>query len=590
MKSLSIIALTCLAAVHAANVEFKVLVPDATESVEVSINGANFPLARIDQDLPLFVGSADLPEGQTYNYVSDGVPESFTRTHSAGDSTYNELFGRPISYADIPEIPKVLSEGAWDRAFMDHELWDNNYIHSVFVTADPDEMENLITNVPKTVYNAKISFVGPREVTTFEDCAFGLHRPGRRNNDAKQSWVWALPEGQFYAKRNWFKARHQEEDPTQLREKLYADISRSMGTYAGAANMIRIYINNESVGTFNVLDDVSKYSYIRAMFYNGTAPGEMGGLFDGMTGSSFVYDKSGDAFNNFLVNADSPVGAEAMEPFTRQFDGVDMSDPAEVEAISSYFDVDQYIRFMVMEFLTGNWDGYWQEQSNDGAYLDPFDNNKLYYLAQDFDATFGVNLPFGKDFAEISYTEFPDKFPGAILINRLLENPKMKATFEDYLKVTVSDIFNLEVLGPIVQARHEFYSTDLEWDRSIEQRSPGNLFGWTFDQTGQNLVEGVKAHGDRSGGASWGLLEWIDTKSKAVQAEFGITVNNRLNTTRYGHLNKFKNLDDHLTAASLKNPYTGESTNNINVESSARKELPQIISAMAIVAVLSAFF
>jgi hypothetical protein len=61
-----------------------------------------------------------------------------------------------------------LSEGAWDRGYMNHELWDNNYIHSIFVTADPDEMEDLVLNVAKTVYTAKISFVGPREVTTFD--------------------------------------------------------------------------------------------------------------------------------------------------------------------------------------------------------------------------------------------------------------------------------------------------------------------------------------------------------------------------------------------------------------------------------------
>jgi hypothetical protein len=55
---------------------------------------------------------------------------------------------------------------------MNHELWDNNYIHSIFVTADPDEMEDLVLNVAKTVYTAKISFVGPREVTTFDVCIY----------------------------------------------------------------------------------------------------------------------------------------------------------------------------------------------------------------------------------------------------------------------------------------------------------------------------------------------------------------------------------------------------------------------------------
>lgn len=317
------------------------------------------------------------------------------------------------------------------------------------------------------------------------------------------------------ASRSTFKLRHQEEDPTQIREKLYADISRKMGTYANEANMVRLFINNEGMGTFNMLDDVIKYSYIDAMFNNGTAATKLGGLFDGGSGATF---DPADGFDSFVPNEDSPLEQDAIEPMATKFEAVDFSNDAQVEAISDYFDYDQLLRFMVIEFLTGDWDGYWMGQTNIGAYIDNDEAGKLYYLAQDFDATFGVNLAFEDDFVELPYTDYAAKFPKAVLINKLLENPTAKATFESYLTATVQEIFNNATLGQYVTARHNFIYPDLEWDRSIKQRSPGNIFGWTAEQTTQNLIEGVTAPGKSTGGASFGLLEWVSEKEKAVKS------------------------------------------------------------------------
>lgn len=63
-----------------------------------------------------------------------------------------------------------------------------------------------------------------------------------------------------------------EEDPTQMRENLYADILAALGTYGNKANMIRFFINGEGFGTFNLLDDITMYSYIRSMFHNDHPP------------------------------------------------------------------------------------------------------------------------------------------------------------------------------------------------------------------------------------------------------------------------------------------------------------------------------
>ncbi|RCH87506.1 hypothetical protein CU097_009705 [Rhizopus azygosporus] len=520
MKSLSFIAFTFIAAVNAANVTFKVIAPSAKSSVQVNVNGSLTDLKAKDPDVPLYIGSANLDDGQSYKYVVDGTAESFDRKLN-GTSTKNEFFERPITYAThIPELPSILQEGSWTRGATDDPIWDSNYIPTIFVTGQQEQMNDLIENVPKTTYQAKITFIGPDNVTTFENCTFGLHRPGRKHNDAKQSWIWALPEGQFMAKRNWFKIRHMEEDPTQLREKLYADIARKMGTYANEANMIRFFINKEGMGTFNMLDDVVMYSYINAMFYNGNTPEQFGGLYDGASGASFKYPGNMDSF---VPNVESPLDQDALMPFAKSFASVDFSNDDQVKAISQYFDYDQFLRFMVLEFLTADWDGYWQEQTNDGAYIDVNDNNKVYYLAQDFDATFGVNLDQPREFVNTPYTDFPTKFPNAVVINNLLKNPSIKSTFEKYLTTTVQEIFNNATLGPFVLARHEFYAPDLKWDRSIKQRSPGNIFGWTFEQTYDNLFEGVSASGGTGGGAEWGLLEWVAAKENAVKKALNLS-------------------------------------------------------------------
>ncbi|KAI7902604.1 coth protein-domain-containing protein [Cokeromyces recurvatus] len=525
MKSLSFIALSLLTAVNAASVTFKLIAPNATEKVQVDVGGHLTTLTASDPDIPYFTGVAELAVNQTYKYIVDGLHEKFDRTlspKSNGSSTLNEFFDRPVTYAtDIPPLPLTLTQGAWTRGSTDDPIWDSNYIPTIFVTANQKDMNNLILNVPKSTYKAKITFIGPDSVHSFENCLFGLHKPGRKHNDAKQSWVWSLPKGQFFANRNWFKIRHQEEDPTQIREKLYADLLRHMGTYANEANLVRFFINKEGMGTFNMLDDVIMYSYISAMFYNGKPPSQMGGLYDGATGADFN-PKTG--YDSFIPNVESPVDQYALAPFAEAFAAVDYKNDEQVKAINQWFDVDQYLRFMIMEYLTGSWDAYWMAQTNDGAYIDSAAKpTMLYYLPQDFDATFGVNLAYPKSFINITVNEWPAKFNKAFLINNFVSNPTLNATFRGYLKTTVEELFNMKVLEPYITARHKFMWPDLVWDRSIKQRSPGNVYGWTAKQTKENLYKGVTAPGKESGGAQWGLLEWIKAKEEVARRELNIT-------------------------------------------------------------------
>ncbi|CDS09944.1 hypothetical protein LRAMOSA02621 [Lichtheimia ramosa] len=518
-----ILDLLFLAAIARA-VTFRVVAPGATD-VQVSVNGQLTKLTATDPNVPYFTGDANASPGSKYKYVAGGNAEPFDRTLEDGrDKTRNDFFNRSVTYANIPKLPFPITENNWSRSGKEAPMFDSNYIPTIFITGNPADMENLIKTVPATLYNdTKFTFIGPEEVLVYENCSFGIHGAGKKRNNNKQSWRWMLPKGQNIYNRNYIKLRHGEEDPTQMREKLYSDILQAMGVYVGDANIVRFYINGQGMGTFAMIDDVQQYSYINAVFYDGKPPQQMGPLFDGASGADFQL--STDQYSSWIPNPASPEDSNALAPISQQINSTDYKDDNQVANLSKAIDVDHFMRFMVMEFLTGHWDGYWMEQTNDGAYRDPTDNNKWYYLGQDFDATFGVNLPQDRTFVATSYMNYTQLFPGGVLINNLLQNTQMRTRFETYLKNTTAILFNNYTLTNRVLEYQKFLLPDLEWDRSIEQQSPGINFGWTFPQVTQNLWQGVQATASNaSGGAEWGLLEWVVAKSQAVAQELNVQI------------------------------------------------------------------
>lgn len=371
-----------------------------------------------------------------------------------------------------------------------------------------------------------MTFISADAVNTFQNVSFGIHGAGKKNNNAKQSWNWELSPGDVLGKRTFFKLRHMEEDPTQIRERLYSDILHAMGTYANEATMVRLFINGQGFGTFNMLDDITKFSYTNAMFYGGNTPEKQGLLYDGQSGADFLYHPGNlDGYASWAAAPGNAEDYSALDPLCKAFNETNVQDNAALATFEQQFDTDHFLRFMVMEYLAGHWDGYWMGQTNDGAFKEG-DTNKWYYLGQDYDATFGVNLAVAdaNAYMTTSYKQWPSMYPGGIMINRLLENNDKRATFEKYLTETVRVLFNNVTLTNRVLAIHNFLYEDLQWDRSITQQSPGINFGWTFDQVTQNLWQGVSAPNMNGGGAAWGLIDWIAQRSAAVAKEFNISI------------------------------------------------------------------
>lgn len=384
MKTLFSLAALSLA-VNAASVTFRVVAPGAN-TVQVSVAGQSTTLTASDPDVPYYTGSANLDANVSYKYVVDGQAEPFDRTLSSSrNQTMNDFYGREVTYANLPKLPwPITTDPQWTRMGSKTPVFDDNYFPTIFITGDAAQVTNLVTNVPAEKIPVKYTFIGPEEVKVFNNCSFGVHHPGGKNNEAKQTWEWSLPEGQDLYGRNWMKARNMDQDPTQIREKLYADILSAMGVYANQANYARIYINKDGYGTFNLVDDVIEYSYINAVFYGSISskPASYGPLYDGGTGGSFDYaTEQPNGFSSWTPNPSSPEDSSALAPVALALSNLDVTNDAQVQNFTTIFDVDHFLRCIVLEYLTGSWDAYWMMQSNDGAYQDPLDN-KWYYIPQ----------------------------------------------------------------------------------------------------------------------------------------------------------------------------------------------------------------
>lgn len=490
-----------------------------------------------------------------------------------------------------------IQQPQWTASGPKADIFDENYIPSVFFSGDAAQVDTLVKTVPKDKVTGTLTFIGSDYVHAFQNVSFGIHGAGKKHNNAKQSWNWSLSGSDSLGNRNFFKLRHMEEDPTQIRERLYSDVLHALGTYANEANMVRLFINGAGFGTFNMLDDITEYSYINAMFYAGKEQNPKGPLFDGMSGADFLYHPGNiDGYSSFGANKESPETYEAIDPLAKAFNETSMSDNAAIANFEKIFDVDHFLRFMVMEYLSGHWDGYWMGQTNDGAYREPPTDGKWYYLGQDYDATFGVNLdtPDLATFTSVSYKDFPARYPGGILINRLLENPDKKATFEKYLTETVRVLYNNVTLTNRVLALHEFLLPDLTWDRSLTQQSPGINFGWNIGQVTENLWNAVSAPNANGGGASWGLIQWISEKSAAVAKEFNIQITatpvgppSTTTTSSNGTVTPGANQPAASAtpgASGSKNSTTTTSAQSV-VEKSESAAVSHVIPAMAAVAV-----
>jgi spore coat protein CotH len=338
-------------------------------------------------------------------------------------------------------------------------------------------------------------------------------------------------KGETFFDRPIIKLRASAAEPTFIREKLYIDNLNALGVKTTQAAWVRVYVNNKPFGFHLLVEDIET-PFIRNLFHDG-APlkdKELGSLYQ--MGSHVIGEEGTMLFNGSLTANYNPeiysnknLGANTKEEPMAQLIAF-MKDLMEYDPTlanglkfwNTRLDVTQFLKSMVLEYLTGAWDGSWWKGNNFFMYFHPTEA-RWQFIPTDFDSTFSdgsladVAVPY-KQFAASRLRRKNKDHP---LITKLIfKNKEINKEFEKILLNTVTKVFNNGVLEPRINAYEKFIEAEAAWDFSLNRsKNPGKDPKFTIDTFHNSLTGPVT-------GITYGVKPWIKYRATDVPKQLGM--------------------------------------------------------------------
>jgi len=531
----SVLILTLLISVSSArNVKFSIV--SFGKTVKVKIGSKKYALTKVNNYTPLFQTTVTVNNGAiSYKYIVDGISEDFTRTLAKGEkTTHNEFFGRKDT---VKQLPQFKSLGTWTRSIGKGELFDDSYIPTVHIGGTKG-LNFFKAKSPKVTVLDNIVFILKDNVYTFKNAQIS----GKNFSWNKFQFKVLLGNNGIDG-RYVLKFRDNNEDPTFMRQDLYGDMLSALGYPIIQSVKARVYVEGNPVGYYIIQEEAPSTSYVRSAFHgdnNGNLlikkTKKLGYPVDAGTGADFYY--TGNKFSSFLIKDTGHGDTSRVAKLAKAFEELNAKNNNAVKQFEqNWFDIDTFLKAIVMQYLTASYDSYWFFSSNFALYDDPTQskngNYKFYFICQDWDGTFGINtskehLRFDnyiehsyKDYVNVKWGNIGDS-PYRYAIDKLFQNASVRTRFETILKDTVKYIFNPVAVSKRLDALVERHKDEIKWNYDVIRNTPlrkgkaGVKF--TYDDFLTSIDEAIE-------GAPFGLKQFIYLRAKAVSNEFGLKVN-----------------------------------------------------------------
>lgn len=263
-------------------------------------------------------------------------------------------------------------------------------------------------------------------------------------------------------------------DPTFLRVALYTHVA---GQYLPAprANYVRVVINGESWGVYVNLEQVNA-DFARDRFGSSGPRWKVPGSPRGQGGLAHLGD-SADAYRRLyeIKSKDDPKSWDQLIRLTRV---LNQTPPERLEeALAPILDVDGALKFLALENVFINSDGYWTRASDYHLIVD--DRGRFHLVPHDVNETFapgggpgmgrGFGGPGGSGGAPGGGGVQLDPFAGAddpnkALLHRLLAVPALRARYLGYVKQMAEEWLDWDKLGPLAAQLQTVIAEDVKKD------------------------------------------------------------------------------------------------------------------------------
>jgi len=502
----SIIVLTYIVNISKA-VNFKVICAPfdyGGTGVSVNIDGTSYPMTSTNNDIYFEYTFNGTPKNYYYEITGTALNElSLIETPRAWDSqsdtTLNEVYGRQHTIGDsiIQTIPRLYEKlEGYDKYSL---LFQEGEVPVINVHLNPMDYNELIglTDNNDKKYSIEFELYTPYEKYHFTNATFKLSGQGSVTQEKKPYKIDLSgneedkQNSQIYNRKE-FKLRSLRYDESYIKNKLAGDIAESLGLPIVQTAPCRLYINNKSYGLYEI-SDMYKKKFLRR-FFNPPKNGDdyiYGSLYKGVSQESYpayLYSDFGNLeisklYENIVPSSQNPLNPYAdLQNMMAWLNSLQPN--ASKEEIEQKFDVDMFLKYALIEYLTCHWDGYLSHGNNFFVYVEP-NNGKYHFLSYDFDMSFGkwCEAKEGTIDDYVTNVVEPDKRVYGtepqrkpLLYSKILTNPNIRPQFDELVKNVVGNLFNIDALGPRIDYFFTFLKNDMYWDvdcinKSIETKA-----------------------------------------------------------------------------------------------------------------------
>lgn len=240
-------------------------------------------------------------------------------------------------------------------------------------------------------------------------------------------------------------------DTTYMKEYLSYDLMKFMGVSTPLQNYANITVNGEKWGVYlavEVLEESFAYRNfgnnngflysVKSMGAGGTGAGSKGDK-KSLGGGDLIYN--GDSIENYNAIFDNSVFKSSDSDKARVVEAIEKL--SEGKDLETYFDIDEILRYLAVHTTVVNLDSYssnmkqnyYVYEENGKISILPWDYNLAFGGFQSNNATSAINFPIDTPVSGAKLSDRP-------LISKLLEIPKYKEKYHEYLSEIVKEYFN----------------------------------------------------------------------------------------------------------------------------------------------------
>lgn len=324
----------------------------------------------------------------------------------------------------IPRIDILLPPDSLDILLAPGNEQSNYHWHATFIF-DNGELKDTVENIGFRLRGNTSRYADKKSFKV----SFNTYEPGR-------SWQ-GLDKLNLNGEHN---------DPTIARSKACWDMLRWMEVPAPRANHVELYINGQFRGLYANVEHIDeefaqlRYGNNDGNLYKCLYPADL--AYKGPDPDLYKQEYGGRRAYQLTIN-------EEVDDYSDLAHFIDVlnntplnSLPCELEKV---FEVDNYLRVMAFDILSGNWDGPIYNKNNFYLYHN-LASGKFEYIPYDLDNTLGIDW-LDKDWGSLDIYSWKPNEPRPIY-TRLLAVPEYRDRFSYYVKKFIDGPFSTTQLFP----------------------------------------------------------------------------------------------------------------------------------------------